>query len=76
VAPDVQFEEGKGIFKEFSEEIEAGFIPMRIIAILEAQETMQRGVGERDNLLLGNQAEGSRMPFNDSNKEEKHSQRK
>jgi hypothetical protein len=36
-------------FRNFDEEQDADFIRMRMLAIWEAQETMKRGVIERDN---------------------------
>jgi hypothetical protein len=30
--------------------VDAGFVRMMMIAVLEAQETMERGVSEKDNL--------------------------
>jgi hypothetical protein len=47
---------------------------MRSIAIWEAQETMERGVSERNKLSLSSRnfpAEGSRMPANDLKKEKR-----
>jgi hypothetical protein len=39
----------QGEYRRFEEEKDAGFIKMRLITIWEAQETMERGVSERDN---------------------------
>jgi hypothetical protein len=42
----------KGIYvriRAFDEELDENVIPMRMIATWQAQETMERGVSERDN---------------------------
>jgi hypothetical protein len=40
-----------GFMREFSEEVDAEFIPLRTIATWEAEETMLRAVPERDVLV-------------------------
>jgi hypothetical protein len=39
----------RGKYRKFDGKMNADFIKMRVIAIREAQETMERGVSERDN---------------------------
>jgi hypothetical protein len=39
----------QGQYREFNEEPEADFIKMRMIAVLEAEETVERGLSERDH---------------------------
>jgi hypothetical protein len=39
----------QGNYRKFEEDQDADFVRMRMVAMWEAQETMERGVSERDN---------------------------
>jgi hypothetical protein len=63
--------EMQGTYRKFEEHQDADLVRMTMVAIWEAQETMERGIAEGDHPsgFIGQRAtaEGGRVPFNEMN---------